>query len=98
MIARVWRGWVRPGDAQAYADYVEATGMAVSRATPGNHGAYVTSRPDGDRTEILTITFWESREAIAGFAGAHIDQAVFFPEDDRYLIDRETTVRHYTVH
>jgi hypothetical protein len=33
-----------------------------------------------------------------GFAGDDIDQAVFYPEDDRYLIDRELTVKHFTVH
>jgi hypothetical protein len=25
------------------------------------------------------------------------DQAVFYPEDDRYLIERDLTVRHYEV-
>jgi hypothetical protein len=29
--------------------------------------------------------------------GQNIDVAVFYPEDDNYLIDRETTVRHYDV-
>jgi hypothetical protein len=32
-----------------------------------------------------------------GFAGRNIDVAVFYPEDDDYLIDRETTVTHYDV-
>jgi hypothetical protein len=26
------------------------------------------------------------------------ERAVFYPEDNRYLIDRETTVDHFTVH
>jgi hypothetical protein len=32
------------------------------------------------------------------FAGDDIDRAVFYPEDDRYLIAKEDTVRHYEVH
>ena len=48
-------------------------------------------------TEIITLSFWESREAIHGFAGDDIEQAVFYPEDDRYLVERETTVTHYEV-
>ena len=72
--------------------------LHVYAATPGNLGAYLVSRPDGDRTEFLTISFWETKEAIAAFAGDDIDQAVFYPEDDRFLIDRETTVKHFTVH
>jgi len=98
MITRIWRGWTRPGDTDAYADYILATGIAEYAATPGNLGAYLVSRPDGDRTEFLTISFWETKEAIAAFAGDDIDQAVFYPEDDRFLIDRETTVKHFTVH
>jgi hypothetical protein len=31
------------------------------------------------------------------FAGDDIDQAVFYPDDDSYLVDRETTVTHYQV-
>ena len=98
MIVRIWRGWTRPEDTEAYADYILATGIAEYAATPGNKGAYLISRPDGDRSEFLTISFWESEEAIVAFAGDEIDQAVFYPEDDYYLVDREMTVRHFTVH
>jgi heme-degrading monooxygenase HmoA len=49
------------------------------------------------RSEIVTVSMWESRSAIEGFAGQDIDQAVFYPEDDRYLIERDLTVSHYEV-
>jgi heme-degrading monooxygenase HmoA len=52
--------------------------------------------PDG-RTEVITLSLWESAEAIRGFAGDDIEQAVFYPEDERYLVDRETTVTHFDV-
>ena len=38
-----------------------------------------------------------SRPSLEGFAGQNIEVAVFYPEDDGYLIDRETTVTHYDV-
>jgi heme-degrading monooxygenase HmoA len=98
VIVRTWRGWTRPEDTDAYADYILHTGIVEYKKTPGNRGAYLISRRDGDRTEFLTISFWDNRESIAAFAGDDIDQAVFYPEDDRYLIDRETTVNHFTVH
>ncbi|MEA2057743.1 MAG: antibiotic biosynthesis monooxygenase [Actinomycetota bacterium] len=98
MIVRIWRGWTRPEDREAYATYIRMAGIAEYEATPGNQGAYLISRPDGDRTEFLTISFWDTYDAIAAFAGSDIEQAVFYPEDDRYLVDRETTVRHFTVH
>lgn len=98
MIARIWRGWTRPEDTEAYAEYILATGIAEYEATPGNQGAYLISRPDGPRTEFLTISFWDTYDAIVAFVGENIEQAVFYPEDDRYLIDRETTVNHFNVH
>ena len=98
MIARMWRGWVRTADRAAYVDYIESTGMAEYRATPGNQGAWMLARDlDDGRTEIVTLSFWASRDAIRGFAGDDIEQAVFYPEDERFLVDRETTVTHFDV-
>ncbi len=45
----------------------------------------------------MAVSWWSSRADITGFAGQNIDVAVFYPEDDDYLIDRETTVTHYDV-
>jgi heme-degrading monooxygenase HmoA len=97
MIARTWRGAVRAEDAEPYADYIGATGIAEYAATPGNLGAYLLYRIDGDRAEVMTISFWESLDAIRGFAGDDIERAVFYPEDDRYLVDRDDTANHYVV-
>ena len=98
MIARMWRGWVRTEDRDVYVDYVEQTGMSEYRRTPGNRGAHMLTRDlDDGRTEIVTLSFWDSREVIAGFAGDDISRAVFYPEDDQYLVDRETTVTHFEV-
>ena len=98
MIARMWRGWVRTEDRDVYLAYVERTGMSGYRRTPGNRGAHLLARDlDDGRTEIVTLSFWDSREVIAGFAGEDIARAVFYPEDDRYLVDRETTVTHFEV-
>ena len=97
MIARVWRGWTKPEDAAAYAEYVRSTGLAGYRQTPGNRGAYILQRDEGERTEIVTLSFWDSLEAVTGFAGDDVERAVFYPEDDRYLVARELTVTHFTV-
>src|SRR3712207_9087837 len=99
MIARLWRGWVRTEDRSTYADYVERTGIVQYRETPGNHGAHILLRDlDDGRTEIITLSFWASYDAIRGFAGEDITAAVYYPEDDRYLVAREDTVTHYEEH
>jgi hypothetical protein len=97
MIARIWRGAVRAEDAADYASYIQRTGIADYKKTPGNRGAWLMSRAYGDRAEIITLSFWDDWQAIRGFAGQDIDKAVFYPEDDRYLVERDLTVRHYEV-
>ena len=54
-------------------------------------------RAEGDRAEFVTVSFWESREAIEGFVGQDIEKAVSYPEDERFLVERDLTMRHYEV-
>src|SRR5919108_4252112 len=97
MIARTWAGAVRAADADAYLDYLHATGLADYRATPGNRGLLALRRVNGDRAEFLLLTLWDSEEAIRRFAGDDIERAVFYPEDERFLVARDERVRHYEV-
>jgi heme-degrading monooxygenase HmoA len=95
-VVRMWTGAVRTPDRDAYVDYLERTGMDAYRRTPGNLDAWLLTRDrDDGRTEITTVSRWESLDAIMGFAGPDIERAVFYPEDDRYLVERDETVRHY---
>ncbi len=88
---------MRRDDAEAYVNYIVNTGMAEYQSTPGNQGAWMLRRDDGDRSEIVTFSLWDSRDSIRAFAGDDIDQAVFYPEDDHFLLERDLTVRHYDV-
>jgi heme-degrading monooxygenase HmoA len=96
MIARIWRGVVRSADADEYADYIAETGFAAYATTLGNRGSWMLRRDDGDRTEFITLSLWDSVDAIRAFAGDDIDAAVLYPEDARYLVG-ESTVTHYQV-
>lgn len=97
MTARRWRGAVKAQDGDAYAEYVEATGIAAYAATPGNRGAFLLRREVGELTEFVTFSLWDSMDAIRAFAGDDPEQAVFYPEDDRWLVERDTTVAHFEV-
>jgi heme-degrading monooxygenase HmoA len=97
VIARIWRGWTSREDAEAYARYMVEVAAPDSLGTPGNRGFSVLHRPDGEREEFLTISLWESLDVIRAFAGDDIEKAVFYPEDDRFLVEREHTVKHYEV-
>lgn len=98
MIARIWRGAVRSEDRDGYVGYLDEVGIPGYRNVPGNQGAWTLSRDLGDgRAEIVTLSFWESEDAIRSFAGDHIDRAVFYSKDDRYLVERDVTVTHFRV-
>ena len=95
MIARMWHGRVRTADAADYHRYLLKTGLADYRSTPGNLGVYLLKRSEGDVTHFVTLTFWDSIEAVKRFAGEDCETARYYPEDDEYLLEREPCVTHY---
>jgi heme-degrading monooxygenase HmoA len=97
MIARVWRGAVRSQDGDAYARYMQETGVAGYARSPGNRGVWMLRRDVDDRTEFVMFTLWESLDAVRAFAGDDYETAVFYPEDDRFLVERDLTATHYRV-
>ncbi len=97
MIARTWKGAVRRGDADAYAAYMRETGVPSYASTPGNRGVWMLRRDVGETTEIAMFTLWDSLEAVKAFAGEDYATAVFYPQDDRFLVERELTATHYEV-
>jgi heme-degrading monooxygenase HmoA len=95
VIARIWRGWTAPENVEAYVRYLEEVATPDSFRTPGNRGFSILHRPDEELEEFLTFSLWDSLESVKAFAGEDIEQAVFYPEDDRYLVERELTVSHF---
>lgn len=95
MIARVWRGATLAEDAEAYAAYLEESGMKAARALSGSRGTLVLRRLRAGYAEFETILLFDSLDDVEAFAGDDLEQAVFFPEDDRYLVERDLVVAHY---
>ena len=95
MIARLWHGVVPAEKAEVYQSYVVRTGIADLKATPGNRGAWVLHRVDGEEAHFHVISLWDSLEAIRAFAGDDIEQARYYPEDADYLVELEPAVVHY---
>lgn len=94
-VVRTWRGTTRAEDADAYLAYLHATGFAEYRAAPGNLGVLALRRVAGGRAEWLLVTLWETESAVRGFAGDDRGRAVFYPEDDRFLIERDDHADHW---
>ena len=97
MIALTWRGATSADDADAYLEYLHETGLADFRRTEGNRGALALRKIEGNRAEFVILSLWDSEEAIRRFAGEDISKAVFYPEDERFLIERDNDVSHYEV-
>ena len=97
MIARVWAGSTRAGDADAYLDYLHRTGLAEYARTPGHRRTITMRRIADGRADFLLLTLWDSLDAVRAFAGDDLERAVFYPEDDRFLVARDDRVTHYEV-
>lgn len=95
MIARVWRGATLGEDADAYAAYIEASAMKPARELPGVRGTLILRRLHAGYAEFQTILLFDSMDDVEAFAGDDLDEAVFFPEDDRYLVERDLEVAHF---
>ncbi len=46
---------------------------------------------------MLTISFWDSLNSIRDFAGEEVERAVFYPEDERFLIERDLVAHHWVL-
>jgi heme-degrading monooxygenase HmoA len=97
MIARTWRGATKAEDAEAYLQYLHETGFRSFRDTPGNLGALGLRQLADGKAVFLVVSFWESEDAIRAFAGEDMERAVFYPEDDRFLVERDDHVTHFEV-
>jgi heme-degrading monooxygenase HmoA len=97
-ILRRWSSRIRTADEQDYVRYVGRTGLADYRQTAGNLGCQMLLRrlEDGS-TEVTTMSWWISMDAIAAFAGESPEMARYYPEDDRYLLERPERVEHHRI-
>jgi len=97
MIARIWRGHTRASDADEYMAFLQRSGLADYRATPGNEGVLTLRRVENGTAEFVLISFWRDFDAIRRFAGPDPEKAHYYPEDDRFLLGKEPRVTHYEV-
>jgi heme-degrading monooxygenase HmoA len=97
-ILRRWGSRIRTKDRPAYVAYVRSTGGDDYSRTPGNLGFQMLLRdmPDGT-TEIETLSWWTSVDAIVAFAGEDYQRARYYPEDDHFLLAKPELVTHFEI-
>ena len=97
MIVRMWHGRVPTEKAAAYRAFLNARAIPDYQSVPGNLGVYILERPEGEVTHFITLTYWESLDAIRAFAGEDVEKAKYYPEDKDFLLEFEPRVVHYEV-
>jgi len=97
MIARVWKGWTKAEDADAYEKLLREVVYPGIQTINGYLGGYILRQDAKDETEFLTVNLFESLDAVKAFAGPDYEVPVFEPEARRLLSKVEPIARHYDV-
>ncbi len=98
MIARIWHGTVNKRRSAEYLNLMRSVALPDYRSVSGNLAAHVLRRDEGAVSHFLTVTFWDSMESIAVFAGDEVSAAKYYEFDKDFLLELEPTVEHYEVY
>jgi antibiotic biosynthesis monooxygenase (ABM) superfamily enzyme len=95
MITRLWHGWTRPENAERYEQFLLRELFPAMRDIPGFIGADVLSRPDGPEVAFVTLTRFDSLEAVRAFAGDDYETPVLEPAALALLSRHENRAYHF---
>jgi antibiotic biosynthesis monooxygenase (ABM) superfamily enzyme len=95
VITRLWRGWTAPENADAYESFLLTDLFPSMRAIPGFRDADVLRRNDGDEVAFVTLTRFDSLEAIRAFAGDDYETPVLEPRALELLSRYDEKAEHY---
>ena len=95
MISRLWHGWTTRANADAYETLLRNEVLPGIHRVRGFKGAHVLRRDVKDEVEFVTITRFDSFEAVKEFAGEDYEVAVILPEAHRLLSRFDASSAHY---
>jgi len=96
MIARVWRGWAdNIAAADLYEEFLRSSFLPSIHAIEGYRGASVVRRLIGQEVEFMTITRFDSLEAIRKFAGEDYEAAHVAPRARELLSRFDARCQHF---
>ena len=95
MIGRLWHGWTTRKNANAYEHLLRGSVLPEIHRVAGYKGACLLRRDAGDLVEFVTLTFFESMDAVRAFAGTDHEAAVVPPEARALLARFDQRSIHY---
>ena len=99
MIARIWRGWTTPRNADAYERLLrsEIFSGIEERRISGYRGIDLLKREVEDKVEFVTIMWFDSLDAVREFAGDDHELAVIPARARALLLQFDQRSAHYDV-
>ena len=97
VIGRLWRGRTGAGDADAYEALLRGTILPGIRRVAGHRGAYALRRDGEEEVAFVTLSFFDSPEAVRAFAGDDREAAVVPPAARAPLSRFDELAVHYQV-
>lgn len=97
MIARIWHGRTPADKVDEYRQYLFEAGIKKIAALPGNRGVQLMVAKTADQGDFTVISYWDSIDAIKGYAGEDYAKVHDLPRDKEFLIDHEPLVRHLSL-
>ena len=95
MIVRIWHGRTARERADDYAAFLTLRAIPDYRGTAGNLDVAILRRDEAEVSHFLTVTRWESEDAVRAFAGSAVLKAKYYAEDKDFLLEFEDEVQHY---
>ena len=96
VITRLWRGWTARENADAYERFLLSELFPSMREIPGFRSAEVLRRDDGSEVAFVTLTRFDSLDAIRAFAGQDYEIPVIEPAVRALLSRFDERARHYS--
>lgn len=96
-IMRLWHGRVSIEKADDYEKFM------IERAAPdygsidGLLKTYFQRNDKEKESHFLLVTIWDSLETVKKFAGTEHELAKYYPEDDKFLLEKEKFVDMYEI-
>jgi heme-degrading monooxygenase HmoA len=95
VITRLWHGWTNSENADKYEELLKSEILPGIHRIAGFRGATLLRRDAGTEVEFITLTYFDSMDAVVAFAGQDYEVAVVPPEARKLLSRFDQRSSHY---
>lgn len=96
-IMRLWHGEVPIEKADAYETFMLERAAPDYASVNGLLDLSFQRRDEEHIAHFLLVTVWDCVESVKRFAGDNVEVAKYYPEDDGFLLKKETFTSMYEV-